>query len=246
MSKKLHLKTRKIHRYLGVSIGVQFLFWTIGGLYFSWNNMKDVHGKTLLDKSEHTVALTYKEPVTKLLSTITSPIKRIEGIVVDKDTLLRIFTNKKIELLALEENNCTVRGKLTEQEVSSFVTNRLKENIPIKKIEYLTIEDISEGHEYREKPLPVYVIYLAHDTNTRVYVHPELAKITTVRNDNWRRFDFLWMLHVMDFETRDHITNWILRIFSVLGLVTILSGFYLYYLSSPTIRKVKRKLYKSS
>ena len=76
-------------------------------------------------------------------------------------------------------------------------------------------------------------------------MHPNLAKITSVRNDNWRRFDFLWMLHVMDFETRDRITNWTLRIFSVLGLATILSGFYLFYLSSPSIRKIKKRITKN-
>lgn len=92
--------------------------------------MKDVHVKTLVDKSEHTVPLTYKKPITKFLSTIISPIKKIEGVVVDKDTLLKIFTNEKVKLLTLKENNCSVRGKLTKKEVLSFVTSRLKENIP--------------------------------------------------------------------------------------------------------------------
>ena len=26
---------RKVHRYLGLFIGVQFIAWTVGGLYFS-------------------------------------------------------------------------------------------------------------------------------------------------------------------------------------------------------------------
>ena len=37
-------RIRKTHRFMGVILGVQFLFWTIGGLYFSWSNMDDVHG----------------------------------------------------------------------------------------------------------------------------------------------------------------------------------------------------------
>ncbi|SNR14084.1 hypothetical protein [Tenacibaculum jejuense] len=212
MSRKLHLRTRKTHRYLGLFIGAQFLFWTIGGLYFSWNNMKDVHGKTLLDKSEHTFAFQFNEPVRKLLGVIKEPIKNIEGIVVHQDSLLRVKTVSKNYLLTLSNSVYAIKDSLTKD------------------------------HEYREKPLPVYVVELEHSTNTKVYVHPQLAKITSVRNDNWRRFDFLWMLHVMDFETRDHITNWTLRIFSVLGLATILSGFYLFYLSSSTIRKLKRKM----
>ncbi|WP_299626414.1 hypothetical protein [uncultured Tenacibaculum sp.] len=241
MSRKLHLRTRKTHRYLGLFIGIQFLFWTIGGLYFSWNNMKDVHGKTLLDKSEHTFAFKFNEPVRKLLGVIKEPIKNIEGVVVNQDSLLRVETVSKNYLLTLSNRVYAIKDSLTKDQISSFVKSRLKEEISIRKVSLLTKENVAKDHEYREKPLPVYVVELEHSTNTKVYVHPQLAKITSVRNDNWRRFDFLWMLHVMDFETRDHITNWTLRIFSVLGLATILSGFYLFYLSSPTIRRIKKK-----
>ncbi|WP_299676846.1 hypothetical protein [uncultured Tenacibaculum sp.] len=241
MSRKLHLRTRKTHRYLGLFIGIQFLFWTIGGLYFSWNNMKDVHGKTLLDKSEHTFAFQFNEPVRKLLGVIKEPIKNIEGIVVNQDSLLRVKTVSKNYLLTLSNRVYAIKDSLTKDQISSFVKSRLKEEIPIRKVSLLTKENVPKDHEYREKPLPVYVVELEHSTNTKVYVHPQLAKITSVRNDNWRRFDFLWMLHVMDFETRDYITNWTLRIFSVLGLATILSGFYLFYLSSSTIRRFKKK-----
>ena len=38
------LKIRKTHRYLGLLIGIQFLFWTISGLYFSWTNIDQIHG----------------------------------------------------------------------------------------------------------------------------------------------------------------------------------------------------------
>ncbi len=246
MSRKLSLRTRKVHRYLGVFIGIQFLFWTLGGLYFSWNNMKDVHGKTLIDKSEKTFAFEYNEPVRKLFTVIKEPIKSVEAILVNKDSLLRVHCESKHYLLKLNKNQYSIKETLTKEQVESFVKSRLKEEIEIKGTVFLTEENISKSHEYREKPLPVYAVTLDHSTNTKVYVHPSLAKITSVRNDNWRRFDFLWMLHVMDFETRDHITNWTLRIFSVLGLGTILSGFYLFYLSSPSIRKIKKRITKKS
>jgi len=37
-------KIRKTHRYLGVFIGIQFLMWTISGLYFSWTDIDEIHG----------------------------------------------------------------------------------------------------------------------------------------------------------------------------------------------------------
>ena len=35
---------RRLHRYMGVTIGIQFLLWTVGGLYFSWSDMDEIHG----------------------------------------------------------------------------------------------------------------------------------------------------------------------------------------------------------
>lgn len=237
--------TRKTHRYLGLFIGIQFLFWTIGGLYFSWNDMDDVHGETLLDKTEHTFDFKYQEPTRKLFSYLEEsdpkPIKKIEGIVVDNDSLLRVTRSNDVIFINLNKDKYDIKKGLSKEEVVSFVQSRLYDKIDIRNVNYLTEKDITKGHEYREKPLPVYAITLKHPTNTVVYVHPGLAKITSVRNDNWRRFDFLWMMHVMDFETRDNITNWVLRAFSVLGLLTILSGLYLFFISSPTIRKVKNR-----
>ncbi len=38
------LTIRKAHRYLGLFLGIQFLFWTISGLYFSWTDLNEIHG----------------------------------------------------------------------------------------------------------------------------------------------------------------------------------------------------------
>ena len=44
VGRKTALKIRKAHRYLGLFIGIQFLMWTISGLYFSWTDIDDIHG----------------------------------------------------------------------------------------------------------------------------------------------------------------------------------------------------------
>ncbi|WP_370590007.1 hypothetical protein [Rufibacter sp. LB8] len=44
MNRKTHLFIRRSHRYLGLFLGLQFMLWTMGGLYFSWNDMDEIHG----------------------------------------------------------------------------------------------------------------------------------------------------------------------------------------------------------
>lgn len=48
MTKRKIIKlNRKWHRYLGVVLGIQFLLWTLGGLYFSWTDIDEIRGDNL-------------------------------------------------------------------------------------------------------------------------------------------------------------------------------------------------------
>ena len=44
VKRKTAIKIRKAHRYLGVFLGIQFLMWTISGMYFSWTDINEIHG----------------------------------------------------------------------------------------------------------------------------------------------------------------------------------------------------------
>ena len=76
VGRKTSLKIRKVHRYLGLFLGIQFLFWTISGLYFSWTDIDDIHG-------DHYKNLEYQpKAFDSLISptslSITDPIKSVE------------------------------------------------------------------------------------------------------------------------------------------------------------------------
>jgi uncharacterized iron-regulated membrane protein len=96
---------------------------------------------------------------------------------------------------------------------------------------------MGKHHEYREKPLPAWAATFKRE-GVNVYVSAETGQVTSVRTDSWRVFDFLWMLHTMDYNSRDDFNNYLLRAFSLLGIVTILSGFTLFFVSSRFFRRV--------
>jgi len=131
--------------------------------------------------------------------------------------------------------NLALKSPLNEQEAKEVAVKSLKTPSDILKIEYLT--STNGHHEYREKPLPAYAVTFDKPNNATVYVASELGTVQSYRTNSWRAFDFLWMLHTMDYENRDNINNWVLRIFSVFGLIAILSGFLLYFLTSKFNKK---------
>jgi hypothetical protein len=64
------------------------------------------------------------------------------------------------------------------------------------------------------------------------------GRIRAVRTDAWRWFDFLWSLHIMDYETRDNFNHLLIQFLSALGLLTVLSGLALFV--TTEIRKRTR------
>jgi hypothetical protein len=244
--------TRKIHRYLGVFIGIQFLFWTLGGVYFSWNNMDDVHGETLLKQEKNYIKDLNFSVVQKVIDSLKTEAIIDSVIAVDlmeafgkPMMVFKYFEGGHLKIQLIDAETGKLRPAFSGQECLELVEQQLKEPIPIIKALFLDKHTTDDHHEYRGKPLPAYAFTLDHPTNTTIYVSTELGQITSVRNNNWRRFDFLWMLHTMDYNTRDHITNWVLRIFSILGILTVLSGFYLFYLTSRTFRKNRKSRKKN-
>jgi len=244
----INYNTRKAHRYLGLFIGIQFLFWTLGGLYFSWNNMDDVHGTTLTNHNHSSFKnidfSSIQQGIDSLKKTInieaTHSVKLIH--ILDKPVAqYRYFVDGDVQLQLIDATTGNLRGALSADECLAMATHKLKEPIPIKNTLFLEKNSTGKHHEYRGRALPAYAFELDHISNTTIYVSTEQGQVTSVRNTNWRIFDFMWMLHTMDYDTRDHITNWVLRIFSVLGLITIFSGFYLFFLTSPTIKKLRGK-----
>lgn len=81
--------------------------------------------------------------------------------------------------------------------------------------------------EYRGKPVPAWRVRLDDDRDSHVYVHPITGAITSVRNDTWRRFDFFWMLHVMDYEEREDFHHPLITIVAIGGVLTSLTGLVL-------------------
>ena len=128
-----------------------------------------------------------------------------------------------------------LRSALTEKEAIEVAKNHFNGEPVIKEVAYITNTDAY--HEYRKQPLPAYAITFEHASNSTVYVASELGTVQKFRNNKWRIFDLLWMMHTMDYKGRDNFGNILLRAFSFLGLITVISGFTLYFVSSRKFKK---------
>jgi hypothetical protein len=236
---------RKAHRYLGVFIGIQFLFWTLGGLFFSWTNINEIRGEHL---RRETAEINFKQDFVSPKIIIEKIEKEPDFSAIQSLRLIEILgaphyefkvtnKNKKSKFMAADAVTGQIRVNISEDEAKKIAVESLAQPQNISQISYLTEENVGGHHEYREKPLPAWAVTFAD--NLTVYLSAETGQIGAFRTNSWRIFDFLWMLHTLDFQGRDDINNYLLRGFSLLGLTTILSGFMLFFTSSKFLRKLR-------
>lgn len=106
------------------------------------------------------------------------------------------------------------------------------------------IHEVSSHSEYREKELPAWRVELDHESGTVIYVSANRGLVTARRNSQWRLFDFFWMLHTMDYQGRDNFNTWLLFIATLLGTLSMASGYWLWWRSSRVRSRWKRRIVK--
>lgn len=230
MRKNNQYFVRRIHRFLGVFIGIQFLFWTISGLYFSWTDIDEIHGDHFhQDHMMHQSAANLAD-LTKLDSSL------------EISTLELRFVNHRPyywvnDSQLYDAQTGVAKGEISEDEAKKIAKIYIKGDFGIKSVEYLT--ETGSHHEYRGRALPAWAVNFDHPEKLTAYIDAKSGNFERVRHTSWRWFDFLWMFHTMDYAGRDDFNNLILRAFSLFGLFTIASGFTLFFMTLKT--KAKKK-----
>lgn len=222
------LKIRQAHRYLGLFLGIQFIMWTVSGLYFSWTDIDEIHGdqyhKTEMSHPSFEGLLSPSESTGMEVHSV--ELKEIAGepyYWINHSMLHNARTGE-------------MKKGITEAEALAIAESKMIDGLKVEDVERIT--ETGDHHEYRGGPLPAYVISYDTPENIKAYISITDGTFRTLRHRDWRIFDFLWMTHTMDYGGRDDFNNLALRIFSLMGLITVLSGFVLWYISSPTVRKV--------
>jgi hypothetical protein len=102
------------------------------------------------------------------------------------------------------------------------------------------VDKVAPGDEYRGRALPLYRV-VAEDveaTQYNVYLNPYTSEIVAVRSERWRIWDLMWGLHIMDWRTRDDIHNLPMKIFSLLALISGLTGIGLFFSSRRRVSSI--------
>ena len=145
MNRKISHKIRRAHRYLGLFLGIQFLMWTISGLYFSWTNLDEIHGDQFKNLDYQPIA--FKDLISPSEINHSKAINNIEIRDINREPFYLINGSNLY-------NARTGKHKKTisKEDAIYIANNHMKKGLEISSIE--TIYEVGKHHEYREKLLP--------------------------------------------------------------------------------------------
>jgi len=226
---------RKAHRWLGLIAAIQLLIWTGSGLFFSIVPIDDVRGTHLL-QAPPALRLEHVRLISP--SALVAQHQELAMLSVGKVQLQqRLYTpvylvKREDELLVFNAETAAKLAPLTENEAHSIATN--SSLLPVQSLSWVT--SVDRGSEYRDGELPAWKVELQGVDEANLWVGANSGKVSAIRTNTWRLYDFLWSLHIMDYVDRDNFNSWLLRVFALLGVFTIASGLLLFFISAKQRR----------
>ena len=227
-----HVIARKTHKWLGLFVGLQVVIWSLSGLYMTAVHIDIIHGDHFIRETQPrtvdgarlldplAVAAAGKAEAVRLAWAGSRPAYVLTGE--EGEKVVDAASGKPLPLLTADEIRAIARSTYSgDDEIASA---ELITAIP---------------GEIRGRKPPLWRVEFAHWNKPTLYFSPTTGELLTRRHELWRIFDFVWMLHIMDYDERENVNNNLLRAFTWIAVLMASSGIWLLFYSFH--RKKKKK-----
>jgi|TARA_R100000501_G_scaffold18455_1_gene39047 hypothetical protein len=231
---RLHIFGSKVHKWLAVFVGVQALLWMATGTLMSYLKLEHV-------RSEHVIS---REPA-PLSSDAALPAWAANGGDLVSATT-KMVNGRPVMELSGSDGSTSLHDPSTGL-VLSPLSREIAEGIALQAWSgpATTIEGVKRiakpvGTEF-SGPFPAWQVQFGDPDATRLYIDASNGAVLSARSDTWRFFDFIWGLHIMDWNERHRINSWWLLLFGIGGTIIAVSGFVLLANRFPKLRRPRAK-----
>ncbi len=229
MPSRLAFTVRKYHKWLSLIIGAQALLWLASGVYMVVMDLDFIHGDHLVQKMA--VSLSADTSGLVPFSAIRAQFPMAYEIVLESWMGMphyRIYEPTRAQLI--DATTGVVRSPLNEADAIAVSRYHYTGSGEIAATQLLT--DISQApDEIQGRALPLWQVKFNDFGSTSFYISPSNGELVTRRHTFWRILDFVWMLHIMDYETREDVNNNLFRVAATLGLAMSVFGIWWLYFS---------------
>lgn len=216
--------TIRVHKWVALIVGIQIVLWIAGGVVMSILPIERVRGEHNIAEREELVI----DPAELITPQAAAAALDLGGGVAE--IRLQAWQGRPVYNVYRSDWSSSLVDARTGERLTPISRETA---IEIARADYAGDPEI-EAVEFFEEPTGEYRrpgsawrISFADGEGTRLYVSPDTGLVMARRNNDWRFFDFFWMLHIMDYEERENFNNPLLITASLFGLLTVLAGLLL-------------------
>lgn len=228
----------QIHKWIGLVVGIQMLFWVAGGVVMTAIPIETVRSEHRLKASEpQTLPVAQIMPLAEVAS--------ITGLQPSRAELKSTPRGAAWVLTPLEGEAATVDAStgrpfapLTATEVTALASASYQGTAAPNAPELLQQAPKETGRSG-----PIWRVNFNDTERTTFYLSPQTGDVVSKRSAVWRFYDFFWRLHILDFKNGDNFNHPLLVGLTVLTLSIVITGFILLWIRLSRdlkMAKVKR------
>lgn len=227
---------RKIHKWIGLLIGIQLVLWMTSGVVMSLLNSDKVRGSEFraAKKASSTPWPLDTLPAETVLAAAAPPaVHAISTGWLLERPIYKLASEKSIRMVDARQGQAVELTADVAQRLASASYTGTGKAQPAELVERSLETRAHEGRFWR--------VAFSDADDTTVYLSQQ-GDVLEHRNNTWRLFDFFWMLHIMDYSWRKDFNNPLVIGAAVGGLWLALSGVWLLMTSFRLAEFVPRRL----
>jgi uncharacterized iron-regulated membrane protein len=213
---------RKLHKWLGLVIGLQVVLWAVSGLIFAWLDPGAVDAAGSVRAVEPAVlssTLLKTEPATWLGDYPPHDLYDVRAILLADRWVWRVELQDRVELRSVEDG---ARVNVDEPWLRRLALERYAGSGRLSAATLQTEPDIASRASG-----PVWQVQFDDPQRTALYFAADDGHFIAARTATWRLNDFFWMLHTMDYVGRDNFNNPLIVTIGMATLWLSISGIVL-------------------
>ncbi len=234
------LLLRRIHKWVGVVIGIQLVLWTLSGAVMSMLDHEAVAGgpaaaapPVVLPSSSAWGEVQRRLAGRKVTAVAVRPLLGRYAYAVS--------TGEGALLFDAESGKPIVADSALAERVAQTAYGGAAQ---VSGVAALTELELA----VREHQLPIWRVNFADEANSSFYVSGSDGRLLERRNDSWRTWDFFWMLHNMDYAERTSFNHPLIVLVGFAAVWLAITGFWLLFRTAwrPDLRALRRWFSKPS
>ena len=213
---------RRIHKWVGVVIGLQFLIWAISGAAMALLPMDDVAGGPMAEHHAHKLPSAGPAWPRVQQALAGEEVEAVTMRSLPQGAAYQVTTAKGVRLFDSGDGSLVTIGPAA---AGAIAAGAHPDGAPIRKVEALS----KLGLAVREHELPIWRVDFGDDQHSSYFVSGTTGEVLERRNDSWRWWDFFWMLHNMDYAERTSFNHPLIIMVGFAMAWLAVTGFWLLF-----------------